>query len=197
MVQSQDPFLPSILFPALLTPRCCRGRLPATLLNWDHHRTGLKDLAKIRHQIKEILPKAENKVFYLKPARQGHEVQKQIWKFFSESGTEYSTQCTNTTPPVLKTPIFLNSMENKPGHSLLCLPWNWAPDGLKVRERAEHDGSAVTTHTTWASGAKCQDSCRPLCTGKEAPHEGDMAVTDALKQGMSKKINRICFLSLH
>lgn len=197
MVQSQDPFLPSILFPALLTPRCCRGRLPATLLNWDHHRTGLKDLAKIHHQIKEILPKAENKVFYLKPARQGHEVQKQIWKFFSESGTEYSTQCTNTTPPVLKTPIFLNSMENKPGHSLLCLPWNWAPDGLKVREQAEHDGSAVTTHTTWASGAKCQDSCRPLCTGKEAPHEGDMAVTDALKQGMSKKINCIRFLSLH
>jgi len=122
MVQSQDPFLPSILVPALLTPRWCRGRLPATLLNWDHHRTGLKDLAKIHHQIKEILPKAENKVFYLKPARQGHEVQKQIWKFFSESGTEYSTQCTNTTPPVLKTPIFLNSMENKPGHSLLCLP---------------------------------------------------------------------------
>lgn len=84
MVQSQDPFLPSILFPALLTPRCCRGRLPATLLDcliWDQHRTGLKGFAKIRYQIKEILPKAENKVFYLKPARQGHKVHNQIRKF--------------------------------------------------------------------------------------------------------------------
>lgn len=76
MVQRQGSFFQVSCFQ-LLIPSCCRGRLSDALLGcikWDSHRTGLKGFAKIHHQTKETLPKAENKIYYSEHARQGHKV---------------------------------------------------------------------------------------------------------------------------